>query len=121
MKECVFTQAGSQGDMTACPLHVRSSQCRTLIDVLGRAIKRYDECYSDAIKWVVIFICLFALEKIVPNVVQLVDCHLDRRDKEPLALTLHESVAIKRLKCSGNLEIKFEAATAPSLAGRFLR
>src|SRR3974390_522314 len=50
----------------------------------------------------------FTFKKIVPNLVQLDDCRLDRRDKEPRALTSNEAKAIERLECIGNLEINID-------------
>src|SRR5262249_49892486 len=51
---------------------------------------------------------ILTLKKIVPNLVQLGDCRLEWRDKEPLALTLHESKAFERLERIGNLEINVD-------------
>src|ERR1700730_15850384 len=53
-------------------------------------------------------ISLLALKKIVPNLVQLEDCRLERRDKELLALTSHETKAIERFECIGDLEIAID-------------
>src|ERR1700738_769325 len=51
---------------------------------------------------------LLALKKIVPNLVQLEDCRLERREKELLAPTSHETKAIERLECIGDLEINID-------------
>jgi hypothetical protein len=50
-------------------------------------------------------ICLLMLKKIVPDLVQLGDGRFKRRDKEPLALTSHETKAIERLERIGDLKI----------------
>src|SRR5205809_5414957 len=39
---------------------------------------------------------------------QLGDCRLERRDKEPIALTSNETKPIERIECIGNLEIKID-------------
>ena len=51
---------------------------------------------------------LLTLKKIVPNLVQLGDCRLERGDKEPFAITSREFKAIERLERMGNLEIKVD-------------
>jgi hypothetical protein len=40
--------------------------------------------------------------------VQLGDCRLERRDKEPVALTSNETKAIERIECIENLEINID-------------
>ena len=39
---------------------------------------------------------------------QLEDCRLERRDKEPIALTSNETKPIERIECIGNLEINID-------------
>jgi hypothetical protein len=40
--------------------------------------------------------------------VQLGDCRLERRDKEPVALTSNETEAIERIECIENIEINID-------------
>src|SRR5262245_34729918 len=63
---------------------------------------------------------LLTLKKIVPNLVQLGDCRLERGDKEPIAITSHESKTIECLERIGDLEIKVdpEIFCEPSLDTR---
>jgi hypothetical protein len=51
---------------------------------------------------------LLTLKTIIPNLVQLGDGWLERRDKEPFAITSHESKAIECLERMGKLEIKVD-------------
>src|SRR5262245_10569292 len=66
------------------------------------------------------FNLLLTLKKIVPNFVQLGDCRLERGDKEPIAITSHESEATECLERMGNLKIKvdLEIFCEPSLDTR---
>src|SRR5262245_20767330 len=63
---------------------------------------------------------LLTLKKIVPNLVQLGDCRLERGDKEPIAITSHKSKTIECLERIGDLEIKVdpEIFCEPSLDTR---
>src|SRR5262249_30547867 len=51
---------------------------------------------------------LLTLKKIVPNLVQLGDCRIERGAKEPIAITSHEPNKIACLDRIRDLEIKFD-------------
>jgi hypothetical protein len=47
------------------------------------------------------------LEKIVPDLMQLSDCLLEREDKRPLSIVAREAKVIECLKRGGDVEMNF--------------